>query len=73
MGLVEAAAEYFPEAQWQRCTVHFYRNVFTVVPTKHVRPVSDMLKAIHASEDREAALAKAEAVIEKLVSSDTRN
>jgi len=66
MGLVEAAAEYFPEAQWQRCTVHFYRNVFSVVPTKHVRTVSDMLKAIHASEDREAALAKAEAVIEKL-------
>ena len=66
MGLVEAAAEYFPQAQWQRCTVHFYRNVFSVVPTKHVRTVSDMLKAIHASEDREAALAKAEAVIEKL-------
>ena len=66
MGLVEAAAEYFPEAQWQRCTVHFYRNVFSVVPTRHVRMVSDMLKAIHASEDREAALAKAEAVIEKL-------
>ena len=66
MGLVESAAEYFPEARWQRCTVHFYRNVFSVVPTRHVRTVSDMLKALHASEDREAALAKAEAVIEKL-------
>jgi len=66
MGLVEAAAEYYPEAQWQRCTVHFYRNVFSVAPTKHVRMVSDMLKAIHASEDRDAALEKARAVVEKL-------
>jgi transposase-like protein len=66
MGLVEAAGEYYADAQWQRCTVHFYRNVFSVVPNKHVRMVSDMLKAIHASEDREAALAKARAVVDKL-------
>jgi putative transposase len=66
MGLVESVAEYYPEAQWQRCTVHFYRNVFSVVPSKHLRTVSDMLKAIHACEDRPAAQAKAEAVIEKL-------
>ncbi len=66
LGLVEAAAEYFPEARWQRCTVHFYRNVFSVVPRKHVRTVADMLKAIHACEDRQAAQDKARAVIEKL-------
>ncbi len=66
MWLAEAAADYYPEAQWQRCTVHFYRNVFTVVPSKHLRTVSDMLKAIHACEDRPAALAKAEAVVDKL-------
>ncbi|MEJ2653350.1 MAG: IS256 family transposase [Gammaproteobacteria bacterium] len=66
MGLVESVAEYYPEAQWQRCTVHFYRNVFSVVPSKHLRTVSDMLKAIHACEDRPAAQAKAEAVIDKL-------
>jgi len=66
MGLVESAAEFYPKAQWQRCTVHFYRNVFSVVPSKHMRPVADMLKAIHAAEDRKAAQDKAEAVIEKL-------
>jgi len=66
MGLLEAAAEYIPEAQWQRCTVHFYRNVFGVVPRKHVRTVADMLKAIHACEDRQAAQDKARAVIGKL-------
>lgn len=66
MGLVESAAEYFPAAQWQRCTVHFYRNVFSVVPSKHIRTVADMLKAIHACEDRQAAHDKAQAVIDKL-------
>ncbi|HHJ20186.1 MAG TPA: IS256 family transposase, partial [Gammaproteobacteria bacterium] len=58
--------EYFPQAQWQRCTVHFYRNVFSVVPSKHLRTVSDMLKAIHACEDREAALDRSCAVTKKL-------
>jgi len=66
MGLVESAAEFYPEAQWQRCTVHFYRNVFTVVPSKHMRAAADMLKAIHTCEDRQAAQDKAEAVVEKL-------
>jgi len=66
MGLVESAAEFYPEAQWQRCTVYFYRDVFSVVPSKHMRAVADMRKAIHACEDRQAAQDKAEAVIEKL-------
>lgn len=66
MGLVESLAEYYPESQWQRCTVHFYRNVFTNVPSTKVKEVAAMLKAIHAQEDREAALEKAAAVIEKL-------
>ncbi len=48
--------------------VHFYRNVFTAVPTGKVKEVANMLKAIHAQEDREAALEKAEAVAEKLES-----
>ena len=46
--------------------VHFYRNVFSVVPTTKVREVAAMLKAIHAAEDREAATAKAAQVAEKL-------
>ena len=54
-GLVESAAEYLPEARWQRCMVHFYRNVFSHVPATKVRDVSHMLKAIHAQESREAA------------------
>jgi putative transposase len=66
LGLVESAAECYPEAKWQRCTVHFYRNVFSVVPNTKMKEVTIMLKAIHASEDRQAALEKATSVIEKL-------
>jgi transposase-like protein len=66
LGLVEALGESFPEALWQRCTVHFYRNVMRVVPTGKVREAVALLKAVHAQEDREAALAKAEQVVGKL-------
>lgn len=50
LGLVEALGEFYPEAAWQRCVVHFYRNVFTVVPKGKVQEVAAMLKAIHAQE-----------------------
>lgn len=66
MGLVESLGDYFPEVKWQRCTVHFYRNVFSVTPAKKMPEVAAMLKAIHASEDKKAALEKAEAVYVKL-------
>src|SRR5262249_16930592 len=66
LGLVEALGECFPEARWQRCIVHFYRNVLRVVPTGKVREVVALLKAAHAQEDREAALAKAGQVVAKL-------
>jgi putative transposase len=66
LGLVESLAEFYPEAAYQRCTVHFYRNVWSLVPSTKVRPVATMLKAIHACEDRAAARAKTELVVAKL-------
>lgn len=68
MGLVESLGEFYPEAKWQRCMVHFYRNVFSVVPARRMAEVAAMLKAIHASEDREAAMEKAKTVRSKLES-----
>ncbi len=62
-GLVESAAEVLPEAQWQRCVVHFYRSVFSLVPSGRVRDVAKMPKAIHAQENRKAAAGKMAAVI----------
>jgi putative transposase len=66
IGLAESIGDFYPVAKWQRCIVHFYRNVFSVVPRGRVKKVAMMLKAIHASEDREAADEKARSVIKKL-------
>jgi transposase-like protein len=65
-GLVESVADFLPEARYQRCMVHFYRNVFSHVPSTRVREVSHMLKAIHAQESREAADNKARAIVDDL-------
>ena len=65
-GLTESAAEYLSEARWQRCMVHFYRNVFSHVPATKVREVSHMLKAIHAQESHDAADRKARAIVDDL-------
>jgi putative transposase len=46
LGLVENLADFYPEAKWQRCVVHFYRSVWTAVPSGKVKEVATMLKAI---------------------------
>ena len=66
IGLIESLADYYPDAKWQRCTVHWYRNVLSVVPRGKMKMVAAMLKAIHAQEDKQAARDKAQAVVEKL-------
>ena len=66
LGMVEAIGQVFPQAKYQRCIVHFYRNVFSVVPKQKVNETAKMLKAIHAQEDKTAAREKAKQVAEKL-------
>lgn len=66
LGRIEALGQVYPEASWQRYIVHFYRNVFSVVPKGKVKEVAAMLKAIHAQEDRGEAQAKVTAVVAKL-------
>ena len=57
------APRNLPEASWQRCVVHFYRNVFSDVPATKVREVGHMLKAIHALEGRDTAENKVNAIV----------
>ena len=66
MGMLEAVGEVFPDAKYQRCTVHFYRNIFSVVPKSKVKIVAKMLKAIHAQESKKASREKAKAVVAEL-------
>jgi transposase-like protein len=61
IGLSESAA-----TAWQRCIVHWYRNIFSRVPSTKVREIAAILKAIHAGEDIVAARQKAVQVIEKM-------
>ena len=66
LGLVETLPEFYPEAAWQRCMVHWYRNVLKEVPKSKSKLVAAMLKAIHAQEDLQAARSKATDVVAKL-------
>ncbi|WP_367274637.1 transposase [uncultured Victivallis sp.] len=43
---MKSSVIFFPEAKWQRCVVHWYRNAFTMCPWKHLREVVVMLRQI---------------------------
>ena len=60
LGMQEVVGEVFPEAKYQRYMIHFYQNVFSVVPKSKVKLVAKMLKAIHTQESKEASRAKVE-------------
>ena len=63
LGMVGAIEEVFPDAKYQRCTVHFYRNVLSKVPKSKRSQVAAMLKAIHAQESQAASDEKATSVV----------
>ena len=67
LGLLEVIPDFYPKAKWQRCMVHFYRNIFSLVPHSKVKEVATMLKAIHAQENIEEARRKRDMVAQKLV------
>jgi len=64
--MLGAIDEVMPSAKYQRCLVHFYRNVFSATPRRHMVLAAKMLKAIHASENKAAARAKAQLVSSEL-------
>ena len=66
LGLVESVADYYPEADWQRCMVHFHRNVSSHVPSTKTKQVALMLKAIYAQESLQTAREKAAQVVQSL-------
>ena len=65
-GMLGAIQEVYPHAMYQRCTVHFYRNVLDKVPRTRRKAVAASLKAIHAQESRAKCLAKAREVASEL-------
>lgn len=61
-GLVAAVNELLPGARYQRCMVHFERNILAKVNPKNRDWAADTLKAIFSMESRDKALEKAESV-----------
>ena len=65
-GLMPVIQEVFPGSLYQRCMVHFMRNVLCDVPHSRGKEVGNMLKAIFAQEDYDACRKKADDVVKKL-------
>ena len=66
LGMLEVVGKVFSKTKYQRCAVHFYRNVFLVTLRSKVKLATKMLKAIHAQKSKKAAREKAKTVVEEL-------
>lgn len=58
-GGLKAAARKILKAEWQRCKVHFYRNVLSQVTKRSQAEVSEAMKAVFVQRDEKSAKAKA--------------
>jgi putative transposase len=63
-GIKAAVAGELPGVKWQRCVVHFERNVLSHVPASSTAEVAEDLKAIFKVRRQKIALALAEEFIE---------
>ena len=54
-GLVKAARESFIGCSWQRCKVHFMRNILAHVSSKHKKSFAEKLKQIWLQPDYDSA------------------
>ena len=65
-GLRKAIAAVFPGACWQRCRVHFMRNVLCRIPKHSQSLVAAMVKTVYLQPDQESARLQAYSVVEQL-------
>ncbi|NJL72127.1 MAG: IS256 family transposase [Candidatus Competibacteraceae bacterium] len=64
-GIRAAAEKHFQGAAWQRCRVHFMREMMGKVSYKNYSELAADLRGIYASEEREQCLEVAEEVASK--------
>ncbi|EQT85175.1 transposase for insertion sequence element IS256 in transposon [Enterococcus faecium C68] len=50
-GLVSAIRKSFTNVSWQRCQVHFLRNIFTTIPKKNSKSFREAVKGIFKFTD----------------------
>jgi putative transposase len=63
-GIKVAVAGKLPEAEWQRCVVHFERNVLAHVPASEMSEVAEDIKAVFKVRRQKTARALAEEFVE---------
>jgi len=66
LGLKRAIAAVLPGAGWQRCRVHFIRNLLTRVPKSAQTLVATLVRSIFAQPDQEAVWAQHGRIVEQL-------
>ena len=59
-GIQQASKECFLNSSWQRCKVHFMRNILKDVPKRAKRQFAYKLKQIFLQDDKQAAIDVAE-------------
>jgi putative transposase len=64
-GLKAAVARHFQGASWQRCQVHYSRNLLGMVGAKKRKELAADLRGVFAAPDRRSALELASSVAEK--------
>jgi putative transposase len=65
-GLKKALATVLGGASWQRCRVHFMRNLLATVPHGAREPVAALVRTIFAQPDHRSALAQLQKVADGL-------
>jgi transposase-like protein len=53
------------KAEWQRCKVHFYRNVLSQVPKRSQAEVSEAMKGVFVQRDEKSAKSKAAELVKQ--------
>ena len=66
LGLKQSIAAVLPGAGWQRCRVHFVRNLLTRVPKSAQTLVATLVRSIFAQPDQEAVWAQHGRMVEQL-------
>ena len=67
-GGLKGAARKVLKSEWQRCKVHFYRNVLSQVPKRSQAEVSEAMKAVFVQRDERSAKAKAADLVKQFQS-----
>jgi transposase-like protein len=71
-GGLKAAVRKVLKAEWQRCKVHFYRNVLAHVSKRSQAEISEAMKAVFVQRDEKSAKTKAADVVRQFQSRFTK-